>query len=238
MPISRLPNKLRFQRALLAWFAAHGRDLPWRHTNDPYHILVSEMMLQQTQVERVAPKYTEWLDKYPTLEELAAADVEEVKATWKGLGYNVRPVRLHGIARETVAGYGGQLPASAETLRQFKGIGRYTAGAIASFAFRHDEPVLDTNVRRVLFRVFLAKPGLQSERRATPQPRSRDRELWEIAAKVLPKGRAWEFNSALMDFGATVCTARTPRCGECPMATFCADRRQRGRLPKRPVCVV
>ncbi|HOS43923.1 MAG TPA: A/G-specific adenine glycosylase [Armatimonadota bacterium] len=232
MPIARLPNKLRFQRALLAWFAAHGRDLPWRHTNDPYHILVSEMMLQQTQVERVTPKYAEWLEKYPTLEELAATDVEEVKATWKGLGYNIRPVRLHSIARETVASYGGQLPASAETLRQFKGIGRYTAGAIASFAFRHDEPVLDTNVRRVLYRVFLAK------RSATQPPRSHDRELWEIAEKVLPKGQAWEFNSALMDFGATVCTARAPRCDACPMAGFCADHRRRKRLPGGPARMV
>jgi A/G-specific adenine glycosylase len=210
--MTRLPNKVKFQRALLAWFAEHGRShLPWRHTSDPYHILVSEMMLQQTQVDRVMPKYEEWLDRYPTLEALADAEVEEVKATWKGLGYNVRPVRLHGIARETVADYGGQLPADAEQLRRFKGIGRYTAGAIASFAYRQDEPVLDTNVRRVLHRVFVGRGDA----------RSMDRALWEVAAHVLPRGQAWEFNSALMDFGATLCTARAPKCAECPMAGFC-----------------
>jgi A/G-specific adenine glycosylase len=223
MARSRLPNKLKFQRALLAWFAVHGRDLPWRHTDDPYHILVSEMMLQQTQVDRVAPKYAEWLDKYPTLTELAEADLDDVKDTWKGLGYNIRPVRLHGIACETVAEYGGQLPADAETLRQFKGIGRYTAGAIASFAFRQDEPVLDTNVRRVLLRVFL---GHQTD---SAQAKTHDKDLWEIAARVLPKGQAWEFNSALMDFGATLCTARAPRCADCPMAAFCADFTRRSR---------
>lgn len=228
MPLTRLPNKLKFQRALLTWFAAHGRDLPWRHTNDPYHILVSEMMLQQTQVDRVAPKYAEWLGKYPTLEALAAADVEDVKATWKGLGYNIRPVRLHGIACETVASYGGQLPADTGQLQQFKGIGRYTANAIASFAFHHDAPVLDTNVRRVLIRVF------RGTGTAGAADKSRDRELWEIAARVLPKGKAWEFNSALMDFGATVCVARTPRCGECPMAGFCAHRKRKDERRCQP----
>ena len=220
----RLLNKRKFQRALLAWFAAHGRDLPWRHTNDPYHILVSEMMLQQTQVDRVKPKYAEWLERYPTLEALAAADVEEVKAAWKGLGYNIRPVRLHGIACETVADYGGQLPADAGQLQQFKGIGRYTANAIASFAFRHDAPVLDTNVRRVLLRVFGARTSCPPG----------DRELWAIAERVLPKGQAWEFNSALMDFGATVCTARAPRCGDCPMTGFCAHYRRKDERRCQP----
>jgi A/G-specific adenine glycosylase len=209
----RLQGKKRFQEALLAWFAEYGRDLPWRHTSDPYHVLVSEMMLQQTQVERVAPKYEEWLGKYPTLEALAEADLDDVKGTWKGLGYNVRPVRLHSIAQETVTQYGGALPASAEALRQFKGIGRYTAGAVASFAYRHDEPILDTNVRRVLFRVFLAE--------GDPRAHAVEQYLWTVAARVLPRGRAWEFNSALMDFGATLCTARAPRCEACPMTAFC-----------------
>jgi A/G-specific adenine glycosylase len=209
----RLPNKLKFQRALLAWFAQYRRDLPWRRTSDPYHILVSEMMLQQTQVERVTPKYAEWLEKYPTLDTLADAELEDVKATWKGLGYNIRPVRLQSIARETVAEYGGALPESAAQLRQFKGIGRYTAGAVASFAYRHDEPILDTNVRRVLFRVFLREGEWRGQ--------ARERRLWEISARVLPRGQAWEFNSALMDFGALCCTARQPHCATCPMSTFC-----------------
>jgi A/G-specific adenine glycosylase len=223
----RLPNKVKFRRALLAWFAERGRDLPWRRTDDPYHILVSEMMLQQTQVDRVTPKYAEWLERYPTLETLAAADLDDVKATWKGLGYNVRPVRLHGIARETVASYGGALPRAVEDLQAFKGIGRYTAGAIASFAYRQDAPILDTNVRRVLFRVFLGQ--------STLAPGPLERRLWEISARVLPRGKAWEFNSALMDFGALHCTARAPRCPACPMLAFCRQgkARQREETPRR-----
>lgn len=209
----RLPNKVKFQRTLLEWFAEYRRDLPWRHTSDPYHILVSEMMLQQTQVDRVTPKYAEWLEKYPTLEALADAELDEVKGTWKGLGYNVRPVRLHSIAQETVASYGGELPRAPEQLQQFKGIGRYTAGAIASFAYRQDAPILDTNVRRLLFRVFLGE--------GNPRAGATERYLWEISARVLPKGKAWEFNSALMDFGALICTARQPKCAACPMTAFC-----------------
>lgn len=219
--LQRLPNKIKFQRTLLAWFAEHGRDLPWRRTADPYHILVSEMMLQQTQVDRVTPKYAEWLDKYPSLDTLAAADLDEVKATWKGLGYNIRPVRLHSIACETVATYGGALPRDPEALQAFKGIGRYTAGAIASFAYRQDAPVLDTNVRRVLFRVFVGTGDMRTH--------AMEQYLWEVAARVLPRGKAWEFNSALMDFGATCCTAMRPRCAACPMAGFCRFRKRRKR---------
>jgi len=200
------------------WFAEFGRDLPWRRTADPYHILVSEMMLQQTQVERVTPKYAEWLEHYPTLDALAEADVTAVQATWKGLGYNIRPLRLQSIARETVTRYGGELPRSADALRQFKGIGRYTAGAVASFAFRHDEPILDTNVRRLLARVFVG-PG-------HPRTHAGDAYLWQVAARVLPRGQAWEFNSALMDFGALICVARAPRCTTCPMTDFCRHYRK------------
>jgi A/G-specific adenine glycosylase len=209
----RLPNKVKFQRALLAWFAEFGRDLPWRRTDDPYEILVSEMMLQQTQVERVIPKYAEWLDKYPDLPTLADADIDGVKSTWKGLGYNIRPVRLHGIARETVAQYGGELPRDVAQLRQFKGVGRYTAGAVASFAYGQDAPILDTNVRRVLFRVFVSEGDMRSS--------AMEGRLWRISARVLPRGQAWAFNSALMDFGALLCTARQPGCATCPMTAFC-----------------
>lgn len=220
-PTTPLRNKTAFQRALLDWFAAHRRDLPWRHTRDPYHILVSEMMLQQTQVDRVAPKYSEWLERYPTLADLADADVEDVKATWKGLGYNIRPVRLHEIARETVAHYGGALPEEPEKLQQFKGIGRYTAGAVASFAFGKDAPILDTNVRRVLFRVFV--------NRGNPRAGAVERRLWEISARLLPPGLAWAFNSALMDFGALRCTARSPQCEGCPMVGFCRFGKARAK---------
>lgn len=203
----------RFRRNLLAWYRRHGRDLPWRTTDDPYHILVSEVMLQQTQVERVLPKYHEWLDKYPSFEALAEADPQQVAETWYPLGYNVRPRRLHSIAREAVEKYGGQLPSDAATLLSFKGIGAYTAGAIRAFAFRQRAAILDTNVARVLFRVFVG--------RGAPKSHAMTKRLWAISAVMVPHRHAFDFNQALMDFGATVCTARTPACGACPMRRMC-----------------
>src|SRR3954469_13967224 len=147
----------RFRRRLLDWYRAHGRDLPWRKTDDPYHILVSEVMLQQTQVDRVLPKYYEWLEKSPPLSALAEADQDDVTETWRPLGYNIRPRRLHAIARESVERYGGALPSDETTLRSFKGIGEYPAGAVLSFAFGQRAAILDTNVARVLFRVFVGR---------------------------------------------------------------------------------
>jgi A/G-specific adenine glycosylase len=184
-------------------------------TADPYHILVSEIMLQQTQVERVIPKYHEFLERYPTLADLAGARPEEVRRTWYPLGYNIRPVNLHGIARETLARYGGRLPDDAASLRSMRGIGRYTAGAILSFAFRRDAAIVDTNVRRVLGRVFLGARGLARLRG--------QKTMWDLSEALLPKGRAYDWNQALMDFGATWCTARAPRCTPCPMRRFCAS---------------
>lgn len=201
----------RFREALLRWYARHRRDLPWRRTRDPYHVLVSEIMLQQTQVERVIPKYHEFLARYPTLADLAAAPVDEVRRTWYPLGYNIRPVRLHGIAREAVARYGGRLPDDDGALLALDGIGRYTAGAVLSFAFGRRAPILDTNVRRVLGRVFSGKDG-----RAVSTA-----GLWRLAELLLPRARAYDFNQALMDFGATWCTARKPLCLPCPMRRFC-----------------
>ncbi len=203
----------RFQRRLLAWYQRHGRDLPWRKTHDPYSILVSEIMLQQTQVDRVIPKYHEFLKRYPSLETLARAPVKEVKRTWYPLGYNIRPVHLHGIARETVARYNGRLPDDERALRAFKGIGRYTAGAILSFAFGKDAPILDTNIRRVLGRVFLGPRRMKALHG--------QKALWDLSAALVPKGKAYDFNQALMDFGATWCTPRHPRCPPCPMKGFC-----------------
>ncbi len=206
-------ERARFRRVLLRWYGRHGRDLPWRTTNDPYHILVSEVMLQQTQVDRVLPKYHEWLGKYPSFEALAEADEGDVAATWRPLGYNVRPKRLHSIAREAVASYGGQLPSDRETLLSFKGIGEYTAGAIMSFAFRKRAAILDTNVARVLFRVFVGT--------GEPKAHAVTKHLWLVSAALVPRGRAFDFNQALMDFGAMACTARKPACLVCPMAKFC-----------------
>jgi A/G-specific adenine glycosylase len=213
LPIPPPPDRRRFRQRLLTWYARHGRDLPWRNTDDPYHILVSEIMLQQTQVDRVLPKYAEWLQKYPSFDALATAPEHEVTATWYPLGYNVRPRRLQTIAREAVAHYGGELPSDEATLLSFAGIGAYTAGAIRSFAFRERAAILDTNVARVLFRVFVG--------RGDPKSHAMKRHLWRLSETVMPMRRVFDFNQALMDFGAMTCVARNPKCHECPMAKSC-----------------
>src|SRR5262245_24812181 len=215
-PSAPLPVPLerrRFRQRLLGWYRRHGRDLPWRKTDDPYHILVSEIMLQQTQVDRVLPKYSEWLDKYPSLHALADAPEKDVTTTWYPLGYNVRPKRLQTIAREAVARYDGRLPSDEATLRSFKGIGAYTAGAIRSFAFRERAAILDTNVARVLFRVFMGQ--------GDPKRHAMKRQLWRVSEALVPARHAFDFNQALMDLGAMVCTARNPQCLVCPMTKIC-----------------
>jgi len=201
----------RFQTRLLKWYREYGRDLPWRRTSDPYRILVSEVMLQQTQVDRVIPKYHEFLSRYPSFEALAEAEPEEVTRAWYPLGYNVRPLRLHGIARETVERYGGSLPRDPDELLAFKGIGRYTAGAVRSFAFGEDAAILDTNVMRVLHRVFIGEGD----------PKAQRAKLWGLSERLIPRGKGYDFNQALMDFGAVVCTARKPSCPLCPMKRDC-----------------
>lgn len=179
-------------------------------------------MLQQTQVERVLPKYDEWLRKYPSLEALAAAPPAEVVKTWYPLGYNIRPRRLQSIARESVERFGGQLPSDHETLISFKGIGRYTAGAIRSFAFRQRAAIVDTNVARVLSRVFLGG--------GDPKQHALQRRVWQLSEALVPRRHCFDFNQALMDFGATVCSARKPRCASCPMRRSCrAVARQHSR---------
>src|SRR5687768_11987653 len=212
-PLPSSAERRRFRTNLLEWYRRNGRDLPWRNTTDPYHVLVSEVMLQQTQVDRVVPKYHEWLGKYPTLEALAAARPADVRRTWRPLGYNIRPKRLQAIARESVASYGGRLPGDAETLGAFKGIGEYTLGAVLSFGFRKRAAILDTNVARVLYRVFVGEGDLKSHRMK--------KQLWAISRTVLPQRDFYDFNQALMDFGATVCTARKPACPVCPMKRQC-----------------
>jgi A/G-specific adenine glycosylase len=206
-------DRRRFRQRLLAWYRRHGRDLPWRKTDDPYHILVSEIMLQQTQVDRVLPKYAEWLVKYPSLDALAAAPEDDVAATWYPLGYNIRPRRLQTIAREAVARHGGRLPSDEETLLSFKGIGAYTAGAIRSFAFRQRAAILDTNVARVLFRVFVGQGD--QKRHAMKQ------HLWTVSETLVPRRQVFDFNQALMDFGALICISRNPKCLICPMVKDC-----------------
>ena len=229
MAAVRLPAvsaRRRFQRRLLAWYAAHGRDLPWRRTRDPYRILVSEIMLQQTQVERVLPKYREFLRRYPSFARLAEAPTGEVRRVWYPLGYNIRPVNLQGIARETMARYGGRLPDDRVELRKMRGIGPYTTGAILAFAYGQDAAVVDTNVRRVLGRVFLGPRGLERTRG--------DRAFWQLAEALLPAGRAYDYNQALMDFGATWCTPRAPRCTPCGMKSFCRSYAAGSARASRP----
>jgi A/G-specific adenine glycosylase len=211
------PDRRRFRQRLLTWYGRHGRDLPWRRTDDPYHILVSEIMLQQTQVDRVLPKYAEWLEKFPSLAVLATADERRVTETWRPLGYNIRPRRLQAIAREAVARYDGRLPNDEETLLSFKGIGAYTAGAIRSFAFRQRAAILDTNVARVLFRVFVGA--------GDPKAHAMKKHLWAVSEALVPHRRVFDFNQALMDFGAMVCVARNPRCLVCPMSSHCRTYR-------------
>ena len=212
-PVPAPALRQRFRRNLLAWYGKNGRDLPWRTTDDPYHILVSEVMLQQTQVDRVLPKYYEWLEKYPSLAALADAPEHDVATTWRPLGYNVRPKRLQSIAREAVSRFGGRLPSDEATLLSFKGIGRYTAGAIRSFAFGERAAILDTNVARVLFRVFIGQ--------GDPASHEMKQRLWRVSEALVPHRHVFDFNQALMDLGATVCPARKPRCLVCPLARMC-----------------
>ena len=202
-----------FQQRLIRWYRRHGRDLPWRRTRDPYRILVSEIMLQQTQVDRVRSFYRRFVRRYPSIEDLAAAGAGEVRDAWEGLGYYARARHLHATAKSVVAEHGGRLPNDAETIQRLPGIGRYTAGAVLSIAYGQDAAILDTNAARVLTRVF----GV-----STRGSKSRvQRRLWAIAEHVTPAGRADVFNQAIMDLGATVCRAQRPACPRCPVRTVC-----------------
>ena len=198
------------QRRLVDWYQEHGRDLPWRRTRDPYAILVSEIMLQQTQVQRAALYYEKFLRRYPTIEDLARADEPEVRETWEGLGYYARARNLQRTSQKIVSEYAGRFPTDPKKLATLPGIGPYTAGAVASFAFHKDAAILDTNAERVLTRFF-----------ALPPERQTARFLWEVAHRVTPKGKAHLFNQAIMDIGATICVARTPRCLACPLRPVC-----------------
>ncbi len=214
---TRLPaNALAFKRRLLKWFRSVGRDLPWRRTRDPYRIMVSEFMLQQTQVMRVRDYYRRFLTRFPTLDALADATPAEVREAWDGLGYYRRADHLSRLARIVIDRYDGVIPQDLDSLESLPGVGRYTAGAVASFAYEQRVPAVDTNVARVLGRVF--------PRAARPRGSgSRDGQRWRLAHRLLPRQRrrAWEFNQALMDLGALYCTARRPKCHACPVRPAC-----------------
>ncbi|HEU4723435.1 MAG TPA: hypothetical protein VFS59_18900 [Gemmatimonadaceae bacterium] len=212
----------RFGARLRRWFRANGRDLPWRKTRDPYRILVSELMLQQTQVSRVVTRYGEFLETFPTLHDVARARPKRVLEAWAGLGYYARARNLHALARQVTdrgRDAGAALPADAAALRALPGIGAYTAGAVSSFAYERRAELVDTNVARVIRRVFAPDADLKS---GVGQKR-----VWAIARAILPRTGAttWTHNQALMELGALVCTARVARCGECPVRRVCASGR-------------
>lgn len=198
---------------LLRWYDTHRRALPWRETRDPYRIWISEVMLQQTQVRTVIPYYEAFLARFPTLADLAAASLDEVLRAWEGLGYYARARNLHAAARRIMAEHGGRMPADYAALRRLPGMGDYTAGAIASIAFGECVPAVDANARRVLIR-------LQAIQEEATRPTTL-RRLREYAHALLPCDRPGDFNQALMELGALVCTPHDPRCGECPWQAAC-----------------
>jgi A/G-specific adenine glycosylase len=206
-----------FRRRLLRWFRRHGRDLPWRHTRDPYHIVVSEFMLQQTQVSRVEAYYRRFLERYPSVESLAAAPPSAVRESWEGLGYYRRAANLHRLAQTVVRDHDGVVPSDPEALLRLPGVGRYTAGAVACFAYERSAATVDTNVARVLRRAFYPRVSRFATRR-----------IWQTATELLPRSgkTAWAFNQALMELGALVCTARVAHCGACPVRQVCATGRR------------
>ena len=208
-----------FSRRLLRWYDAHRRDLPWRlksgsgETLDPYLVLVSEAMLQQTQVATVIPYFQRFIGRFPTIQSLAEADEQDVLRMWQGLGYYSRARNLHAAARRIVIEHRGVLPRTADELRALPGVGRYTAGAVASIAFDCRAPIVDGNVARVICRLD----------RIARDPREREvlELLWRRAEQILPNVRCGDFNSALMELGATVCTPRSPKCLICPVREHC-----------------
>jgi A/G-specific adenine glycosylase len=200
--------------ALLAWYGTFGRrHLPWRATRDPYRIVVSEFMLQQTQVERVIPSFAAFIAAFPSFAALANASSGDVIRQWRGLGYNSRALRLHALAQAVTERHGGELPRERDALLALPGIGPYTAAAVRAFAFEEDDVALDTNLRRIVHRTVF---GLEFPAQAA------DRELDELARAELPAGAAHDWNSAMMDVGATICTARAPKCLLCPLRAACA----------------
>jgi A/G-specific adenine glycosylase len=223
-------RRLAFGKRLRAWYRRNHRDLPWRRTRDPYRVLVSELMLQQTQVSRVVPKYAEFLRAFPTLSAVARATPARVAEAWSGLGYYARAHNLHRLAvRVTDGGRSrASLPSAPADLRALPGIGAYTAGAVASFAYEVRAPLVDTNVARVLRRVFAP--------RLDPTSGRGSRTLWALAEATLPRGgrATWTHNQALMELGALVCTARVAHCHRCPVRRECATA-GRGEVSRRAV---
>jgi A/G-specific adenine glycosylase len=202
--------------ALIPWFEENGRDLPWRRTRDPWRVLVSEVMLQQIQVARAVPFYERFLERFPTVEALAEAPLADAIRVWGDLGRYRRVVNLHRTARIVVEEHGGRVPSDPDALLKLPGVGPYTAGAVACFAFERDAHFLDTNIRRVLHRLFLGAE--------VPEPRAKEGQLLSLAEAMVPRDRAWRWGQSVMELGALRCKARKPLCASCPVGELCAAR--------------
>ena len=207
-------NDTLFRRKILRWYAPNARSLPWRGTLDPYRVWVSEIMLQQTTTQTVQGFFDRFMDRFPTIRDLAAASLDEVNRLWEGLGYYRRAAQLHRAAQEIVERWNGVFPMDIEIVRKLPGIGRYTAGAILSIAADQRLPILEANTLRLHARLLAVK--------GDPAKGETNRVLWEFAERILPKTGCGRFNQALMDLGSLVCTPKTPRCSDCPVVSFCA----------------
>jgi len=209
---SKVQIAQRFTRKLLAWYARAARDLPWRRTRDPYRIVVSEFMLQQTQVSRVLEYYPRFLARFPTVDHLARARPKAVREAWEGLGYYARARNLHALAQQ-VSGVGCQVPDDPAELIKLPGVGPYTAGAVATFAYEKSVPAVDTNVARVIRRFFFGERGKGNG----------ERDIWRLAGRLVPKEgkKAWKYNQAVMELGALICVARNQKCERCPVRQEC-----------------
>jgi A/G-specific adenine glycosylase len=215
-PFFSASQRQSLRRRLLSWYGTHRRDLPWRRTRDPYRVWISEIMLQQTQVATVVAYFERFTRKFPDVRRLAAAKETDVLREWEGLGYYRRARQLHAAAQRIVADCGGQFPADLGELRKLPGIGRYTAGAIASIAFDKRAPILEANTIRLISRLIAF--------RGNPHSPAGQRPLWHLAEELLPQKNAAEFNQALMEVGSLVCTPNEPNCPACPLSTLCAAR--------------
>lgn len=217
-----------FQQKLLAWFQREKRDLPWRRASDPFHIFAAEIMLQQTQSASVLPYYERFLKRFPDIQTLAEAPLDEVYQQWQGLGYYSRARRLHEAANIMMDRYDGQVPNTAEELMSLPGVGRYTAGAVASSAYQVPAPVVDGNVMRVLTRVFRVE--------GNPKTGAANKRLWEIAEALVPNENPKDFNAALMELGSLICSPRKPNCGGCPVSAHCGafEHGETDRFPENP----
>jgi A/G-specific adenine glycosylase len=224
--VSQSENKLYFSTELLYWYQKERRDLPWRRSRDPYHIWVSEIMLQQTQVDTVIPYFNRFVDRFPSLQMLAEAPEDEVLKYWEGLGYYSRARNLQSAVREVVNQYGGQVPRQKKEVSSLKGIGPYTAGAILSIAYNQPEPAVDGNVMRVLSRYFCLEDDI-----ARPSTRV---QMEGLAQELIPIGTAADFNQALMELGALICKPKSPSCQSCPVMKLCLGRIE-GREKELPV---